>query len=393
MDKEENFMAFEDEELEVEELEELSNLKEQSEDEEIGYIKMDYSLETPEERVKKVEEIISKTPPERLTQRYLEKLSDYIVFALDKQEKKEKKIVTENHMITVKNRETSFEGLVSHFENNENTGDVIYNMITNDKNIIFKPKFVITEEDIAEVPGLKELREEIDKVENLCKNTRGKKAYNLKKQVISMRQDQYVMKKAYKPISITTSSAIKSFKKLNLNEKVFINKEGEVESTGFINFYDPEHVSALLCNYEKLEQENWANCMGDVKWMLMDFKNLINIAFANNPILLDITLYKMYSYTNAEIQKILKMKHDTTFSIEYLSYLWRNKIPKMIAETATEKWLIWHYTVEEKGYWKRCTKCGQIKLGINRFFSKNNSSKDHLYSICKECRNKKSKEK
>ena len=83
------------------------------------YIKMDFSLETPEERTAKVKEIIEKTPPERLTQKYLEKLSDYIIFAQDKKEKQEKKILTDNRMVTVNKRETSYEGLCSKFENGE----------------------------------------------------------------------------------------------------------------------------------------------------------------------------------------------------------------------------------------------------------------------------------
>lgn len=61
----------------------------------------------------------------------------------------------------------------------------------------------------------------------------------------------------------------------------------------------------------------------------------------------------------------------------------------MIAETATKNFLEWYYTEKEKGKWKRCSRCGQIKLAHNIFFSKNNSSKDGFYSICKECRNKK----
>ena len=76
-------------------------------------------------------------------------------------------------------------------------------------------------------------------------------------------------------------------------------------------------------------------------------------------------------------------------SVEYLSSLWRNKIPKLIAEKAKENYLIWYYTFVEYGKWKRCSRCGQIKLAHNRFFSKNKTSKDGFYSICKCCRNKK----
>jgi len=44
-------------------------------------------------------------------------MADYIIFAMTKEERKEKKINTENRMVTVNKRETSFEGLISKFEN------------------------------------------------------------------------------------------------------------------------------------------------------------------------------------------------------------------------------------------------------------------------------------
>lgn len=56
---------------------------------------------------------------------------------MEKQEKKERKILTDNRLVTVNKRETSFEGLVSQFENGE---DGIYNLITDNKNTIFQPK-------------------------------------------------------------------------------------------------------------------------------------------------------------------------------------------------------------------------------------------------------------
>ena len=108
-------------------------------------ITLDYSLESAEERNELVKKICAEAAPEQLTPRYLEILSDYIIFAMDKQERKSKKVLTENRMVTVNKRETSFQGLAGRLENGE---DGIYNMIANDKNIIFTPKTSITDKDI-----------------------------------------------------------------------------------------------------------------------------------------------------------------------------------------------------------------------------------------------------
>ena len=65
-------------------------------------IKLDYSLEDPDERVKLVEKIIENTPQEKLTNRYLEILANYIIYAKTIKEKKEEyKINTENRMVSI----------------------------------------------------------------------------------------------------------------------------------------------------------------------------------------------------------------------------------------------------------------------------------------------------
>jgi hypothetical protein len=85
---------------------------------------------------------------------------------MEKQEKKEKKILTENRMTTVNKRETSFEGLVSTLENGE---DGIYNLINESKTTIFQPKVSITKKDLEEIPFLKQLREAINMWEEKLK--------------------------------------------------------------------------------------------------------------------------------------------------------------------------------------------------------------------------------
>lgn len=351
-----------------------------------AYIRMDFSLVTPQERIKKVEEIIANTPSERLTSYYLEKLADYIIFAMDKEERKKKKILTDNRMITVNKRETSFEGLVGKLENGE---DGIYNIMTNDKNIIFTPKVSITEEDIKTIPGLKELREEIAKVEEQCKTARGKRAFLLKKQLISMRQDQYALKDVYrKPVYVMNIT--KSLSNLDISEEVGLDENQEVVSTGLINFYNPKHISALLCNYSQIKEDCWDKFNSDIKWMMEDLDALVDSTLKMRfPLYYDLVIYKIDGKSNAEIQEILNEDYGIKHSVEYLSSLWRNKIPKMLADKAADDWLVFHYTNEEYGHWKKCGRCGQVKLAHNHFFSKNNTSKDGLYSICKCCRNKK----
>lgn len=70
------------------------------------------------------------------------------------------------------------------------------------------------------------------------------------------------------------------------------------------------------------------------------------------------------------------MKYGIKHSVEYISALWRNKIPKLLADQEKRDYLEWYYTEIERGKWKRCSRCGEIKLANNMFFSKNNTAKD-----------------
>lgn len=355
-------------------------------------IKLDYTIESPEERTKLVDKIVATSSPEKLTNRYLEILADYILFAMDKQERKEKKILTDNRMITVNMRETSFEGLASKFENGE---DGIYSMMTNDKNIIFKPNNKITEDEVAEIPALQEMELAIEVVKAQAAHATGKRKFLLKKQLKEMYQDAYVIRNTYYPAKFcgnakSTNPIVKSFNQLNLEDKITINADGRVESKGLISLFRPEDVSLLLCNYSKLKEEAYGKFWADGYYIMMDLDALVEKTLKDKfPLYYDIVIYKIDGKQNVEIQTLLQRDHDVYHSIEYISSLWRNKIPKLIALQAEKDYLEWYYTYVEKGKFKKCSKCGQIKLANNLYFSKNNTSKDHFYSQCKCCRNSK----
>ena len=289
-------------------------------------------------------------------------------------------------MTTVDKREVSFEGLVSQFENGE---DGIYNLITENKDIIFQPKVTITKKDVEEIEPLRQLREAIKIWEEKQKTATGKEAFIIKKTLIELRKDQYIIKNAYRrpivPIKLIHSKQI-----VSLDGKISINQNGEISYSGF-TFLNPKICEAVLCNYSKLKQDSSENFENDTWYMIYDFEHLCDKALAKYPLYMRIVEYKIDGKQNTEIQMLLQQEFGIKHSMEYISSLWRNKIPKLIAETAEDEWLTWHFTFEEPKKKKKCSRCGQIKLAHNKYFSKNKTSKDSFYSICKECRNAKSK--
>lgn len=348
---------------------------------------LDYSIKDQKKRRDLVEEIVN-THSQDLTHRDLDKLADYIISAMGKEERKKKEILTNNRMVTVNRRETSYQGMAEKLENGE---DGIYNMLSDmGKSILLSPKIEITDEDLENIPNLRELRQEIQEIEEAERRATGKDKYTLKKQLIQMRQQQYILKDDFKKPKTGAKKAAKAVVYTKFDENIWIDPvTHEPVSDGILTLFNPTHVSALLCNYSALKENVYGNFESDLWYVMEELDELVEEALAGQDMLMDLLVYKIDGKKNAEIQRLLEDKYGITHSIEYLSSLWRNKIPRVVADKAKEKYLLWHYTFEEKGNWKRCSKCGQVKLAHNRFFSQNLTSGDGLYSICKKCRNNK----
>lgn len=321
--------------------------------------------------------------------KYMEILSDYIVSAMTPEEKKERLILTDNRMITINKRETSYQNLVSKFENGE---DGIYNIMIDDKNVLLTHKVSITEKDLKEIQPLRDLKASIEAVEKMEKAATGKKKFLLKKQLIEMHQEQYIIKGQYKQ-TMATPNVVKCITKTDLSENITIDENGEPVSDGLLTFFNPKHMSALLCNYSSLKEDAWGKFSSDSWYMMEDLDNLVEKTLRDDyPLYYKLLIYKIDGKQNVEIQELLNDEFGIKYSVEYISSLWRNKIPKLLSEQAKEDYLMWHYTFKERGQWKKCSRCGEVKLANNKFFSKNSTSKDGFYSICKACRNAKTKQ-
>lgn len=295
-------------------------------------------------------------------------------------EKQERKILTQNRSSTINKRETSYEGLAEKFVNGE---DGLQNLIHEDKNQLFRPLTGITEQDIAEIPFLRQVREAIEVWKNLAKTATGKAAYTIRKAIIDLQKDQYIIKQAYRKPTITMHATHTTYYTPLLSEETM--RDGVLSYSG-VSLCNPKVCSAILCNYSKLKAAGEGNFISDTWYLMEDFDRISYKALQPHPLLLRLTELKIDGLPNKDIQSILLEEFSIRHTPEYISSLWRNKIPKLIADCAVDEFLDCWYLNHEKASYKKCGRCGQIKLALSRYFSRNNTNKDGLYSICKECR-------
>lgn len=333
-------------------------------------LKLDYTLQTAEERLQLVNQILEENP--NPNDKYLEILADYLIIGFDKDKKK---LLTANREQTISRRETSYEGLAEQFEQGE---DSINGLIRNDKNILFRPKDPITEEDVESIPLLKQVRETIALWENYMRTAAGRSAYLAKTALIETRKEQYLVRNAYKKpiIAIAPTHSKKPFH-LDAEESIV---DGELVFNA-ASFCNKELILNILCNYSNLRELGKGNFESDL-WFLMEaFDELCGRALEKDSFYEKVMRFKIEGKTNAEINAALGSEHTD----EFFSVVWRKKIPKIIADCAIGETLTWLWAKDPELPWKTCGRCKQSKPAHSFFFNRN---KNNFYSICKACRKK-----
>lgn len=347
-------------------------------------MKLDFNLNTLEERQAHLDEYLKHNHEH--TPRELEQMADYLIFV--EEVEKKGKLLTDNRMVTVNKRETSMEGLTEKLEGGESA---FHALVREDKNMILTPKTSITEQDLEDIPELKQLRELINQMEEEILTMEGPDKAKMRKAIIEMRKDQYAIRNAFKK-PIYARSVVQSTPAYNMDgDTGYFGTDGEwnVVSENFLNLWDPKHVSEILANYSTIKEDTWDKLDSDLKWMLTDLETAIDKSLENEPVLKEILICKIDKMSNEDIQKVLLDKYGKTHSQEYISSLYRNKIPQLIVEQQKEDWVNYIYTEHLPGNYKTCTRCGEVKLALNRYFSINRTSSSKFYSICKVCRNNK----
>lgn len=235
---------------------------------------------------------------------------------------------------------------------------------------------------------LKSLKKIIAETEKKCKAAEGKDAFILKKQVIELSQQQYIIKSKYsKQIYCGNGKkGVVGLKTANLIGETAV-KNNEIIDRSVVSLFNPEHIHFLLLNYEDIKSSDlYAD--SDLGYLIEELDELIAETPFDNELYLPILNMRISGIKNRQISDKLLEEYGNTYTPEYISSLWNKKLPKMIAETAQKKYILWYFTYKEKGNWQKCSCCKEVKLAHPLFYSRNSCAKSGFYSICKDCRKK-----
>lgn len=353
---------------------------------------LNYSLRDYDSRKKCVEDVLSSS--ESVSPQYLEHMADYLLFTGDsgttkKERNEDYPLVTKNRDVTVTKRQVSYEELVELSSEHGGECEFLNSAVVGDKNRIMDQKSPITEEDLEDIPWLRENAEVIESLKRQFNEAEGSRKYSLKKQIIDQYREQYVLRDLHNGGGGPKATVIDVVKNVTLpDEYIRIDEKGYPHAENSTSLMNPAFVRLVLKFYEDLKNESAINLESDINLLLMDLDKVVERALADNCLYMDVFKMKIHKMSNEDIVDFIWKKYRVKHSEQYFSNIWGCKIPVIISKQAQKDYVMRHH--DEMGFteWKICSRCGLRKLKHPMFFSPNSSSADGYYTICKQCRKK-----
>lgn len=275
-----------------------------------------------------------------------------------------------------------------------------------DKNIRLVPKQTINAKDRREFSELDEYAtflEMLNETLGFVSGTSKKEQLQIHQQIVQSYGDNYLrMLKRIRVELLKELPLIKDrirgtiyFKKLDKGSPVYdldcdtgyVNEQGDyIEiSENKIELNNPTHLFALMDNYAELKEGVWDKPDSDLWILLYEFEQLVEKSNLE-PYEKDILIYKIDKLTGEEICELINEKYEMELKESNLVRVYSEVIPKKLSNTYDDIYEEWLYTYRVKGEYKTCSKCGEVKLANEKYFSKKKDSKDGLHPYCKKCR-------
>ena len=173
-------------------------------------------------------------------------------------------------------------------------------------------------------------------------------------------------------------------KELDILTHHYWNKKSQSRPQLFFDFGELEHVYELFGQLNELEEElNDLPIESNLKKLLDTLKyyiSLTDLSEAQQEIL-DLKINKQ---KNQDIANIINKKYGKSYTANYISTIFRQKIIPRINETAQFHALIIENMCFEENF-KKCNGCGKVLLVDAENFVRKSRSKDGFSTKCKKC--------
>ena len=160
------------------------------------------------------------------------------------------------------------------------------------------------------------------------------------------------------------------------------------QSPLYINFCDPEHIYALITQYdelstaaEKLIALNQDTLIPALQQTLEYYISEAQLSDSQQKIL----QLKRANYKNSDIAAIVNKQFHKTYTPNYISTIYRKKILPAIADAATYHKNVIRGLLTPQESFKTCSTCGTTYLRSDDNFVHKTRSKDGFSNRCKNC--------
>lgn len=150
----------------------------------------------------------------------------------------------------------------------------------------------------------------------------------------------------------------------------------------FFSFLDEEHVYKLLLAYLDIDYEE-SSVESLAPELISTLEYYIEMADLNS-VQKDILQMKIKKKTNLEIMEFINREYQRSYTVNYISTIFKQQIVKKITAAAALHLLVMENIFFPENF-KKCSKCGVTLLKDAEFFMRKSRSKDGFSSRCKHC--------
>lgn len=397
---------------------------------------LDYTIEKATDRMHAVEDILD-TLPRNPTRADLELFANYILYGTNENNERVRMDDFASKRYKSYNRKQDFEvSLESLIDGDNRAEDTERDRTAHRQPTINRPTFSrngapISQGD-ADVPGMVDLWDSIDRLTHLYEVSTGEKKdpkvipivdpyrqFQLKHWILDLKRHQYYLKEAYKPTirflnvpkpSIQTFNFCENASywlsrpeleaKLATNYNPYIERNPDKYETRelpdgslqykwvvreqTIDLTNPKHIRAIMRHYSNIYMQLWDKPDSWGRALLFSFDAIVDEAYLN-----EIQRYVLLrTIDGAEVERNILPEIEEKFGRKYcvsgILKMRNETIPREIANAA-ERQIIYQQMMEGELYGRFCTGCGEFLPIHPLWFPRASARKNGYLERCKKC--------